>query len=967
MKNIKKISILTLCAILTVTLFGCKKKNTGSVDLYGQVGKNNNYALSYATRSYTDGITAVEVVPGTKATINSDVYAGVTGKDYTDTAVYTLNDYITSMSTLNWNIHTWETSDDSAILDYLSYALYGFELNPTKTGYSIVPEMASKMPVDVTSEYVNLADANGKATDASFGVSWSWEKVEEADYTAETVASRKKTLTGADGFAEYYGGTLAQVAATYQKTETEFLTSLGLEDVADFEVFFVRKDEENKAFRIYLNPLCCWDKDYDSTVANNSWGVDPITAADYVYSMKMLLDPTMANRRADSFYAGSFVLYNAKNYFYQGQKGVGAATDFLGVDYDGYVAATHDDKLIFVWDDADTTSSSIQKLLAQYATEYASGDYGTTLYAFLNSLGGNFKFSEADVKAMNGKTITEIKANTAQKAILDELLVFDGEEEGGVIDFCKCEYEYAALDFSKVGIVSGSDAEGEYIDLIVATPIETPEYYVPYNLSSNWLVNKALYEAKNTYDSTKKTWSIKYGTNADNKATENTASFGPYVLSYYEDGKKYEFSRNENWWGYKDNKHKGQYQTDKVVVSVIGTHAAALSSFLSGGVDSIGLQADDMTTYGTSSQLRYNPESYTTKLSFNTDYDKLLSHGTNAQLLCLESFRKAFALAIDNKTFSSSYTSAGQAGFGLLNYLYVYDPINGLSYRNTDVAMKAIVDLYGLEYGAGKTYATLEDAYAAINGYDMSEAKALMKQAYTEAVAAGLWNSNCKKATFEMCVYDGDDIYVQMFNYFNAALKEACVGSGFEGKVSMTMKVDPDYYETMYAGNTDIIFTTWGGAASSPFTLLYECYCDSSTGDKNQMEYGFDTSKVTVAIKIDGVTYAESLQTWAKWCDGVKDVTIKTKVDDVEHKLEAWNSYDYATRCAIFANLENAYLGCYATKPIYYRNSALLVSKKGDYAVQEYLDTIGFGGIQFYTFNYTDAQWAAIETLDYTE
>ena len=36
-----------------------------------------------------------------------------------------------------------------------------------------------------------------------------------------------------------------------------------------------------------------------------------------------------------------------------------------------------------------------------------------------------------------------------------------------------------------------------------------------------------------------------------------------------------------------------------------------------------------------------------------------------------------------------------------------------------------------------------------------------------------------------------------------------------------------------------------------------------------------------------------------------------------------------------------------------------MVSQKGDFAVQNYVDLVGFGGIAFYTYNYDDAAWAA--------
>ncbi|MBO5109249.1 MAG: hypothetical protein J6D21_00890 [Clostridia bacterium] len=53
-----------------------------------------------------------------------------------------------------WNPHTYQTATDSLILDYTSVGFYTFDYNDTKDGYQIVPEMATKDPEDVTSQYV---------------------------------------------------------------------------------------------------------------------------------------------------------------------------------------------------------------------------------------------------------------------------------------------------------------------------------------------------------------------------------------------------------------------------------------------------------------------------------------------------------------------------------------------------------------------------------------------------------------------------------------------------------------------------------------------------------------------------------------------------------------------------------------------------------------------------------------------
>ena len=76
-------------------------------------------------------------------------------------------------------------------------------------------------------------------------------------------------------------------------------------------------------------------------------------------------------------------------------------------------------------------------------------------------------------------------------------------------------------------------------------------------------------------------------------------------------------------------------------------------------------------------------------------------------------------------------------------------------------------------------------------------------------------------------------------------------------------------------------------------------------------------------------------------------------------KLAAFNDYDPATKADFFGKLEYAYLSFFTTTPIYYRSVASMVSQKGDYAVKNYIDLVGFGGIAFYTYNYDDAAWDA--------
>ncbi len=75
-------------------------------------------------------------------------------------ATYTYKDSVSTLAT-NWNPHTYQTTDDSYPAEFLRVGLYGFvfndELHPKDgmdpyAGYTIIPEMAASLPVDVTEQ-----------------------------------------------------------------------------------------------------------------------------------------------------------------------------------------------------------------------------------------------------------------------------------------------------------------------------------------------------------------------------------------------------------------------------------------------------------------------------------------------------------------------------------------------------------------------------------------------------------------------------------------------------------------------------------------------------------------------------------------------------------------------------------------------------------------------------------------------
>lgn len=769
--------------------------------------------------------------------VTTDVYAGEEGKDYTDEAVYTYNNYLASMGAgLNWNPHSWETSDDSIILDYISTGFYAFKLNETKDGYSVMPEMAADFPVDVTGEYVGQ--------------------------------------------------------------------------------FGVEEGEIAKAWRIALNQDAVWENG------------EKITADDYIYSMQQQLNPKMLNRRADSYYDGDFSIVNAKNYLFAGKMaytalGEQAAAEVLEAGQDVYVdmhefwglagAVDADGKeaprYISVTDDVMYRDAAVED-------EEADEAWVSAKYLYDNYLAeGQMYASYAGTYLATGSVAAE-------------------------------------TSWDEVGLKKVDDYT---IDIILEKRVEEASFYMPYNLSSTWLVYKPLYEeSKKFYDADGA--EVADEAQAESIVTdfgttiEKTMGYGPYKLTYFELDKQFTLERNEAWYGYHDGRHLGQYQTDRIVYTVIAEHNTRLLAFLKGDLDIVSLQAEDMEKYASSQYINYEPQSYTTKITFNTNYEKLLEHGTNSQVVVVDEFRQAFAFALDREHFATAYTASHSAGYGLLNYLYTYNPFTGAIYRDSESAKEALVNTFAVEYGEGKDYATLDEAYAAMTGYDMAKAQALMAVAYDKAVEAGIYDGT-SEVKVDFRVYNADEIYVKMFTYLDGQIQEAVKGSGFEGKLSLSMTVDADYYETMYSGGADMIFSTWGGAAMAPFGMLGQVYTDAADGSGNQMEVGFDTEKIELTFTIDGEEVSESLRNWTVWANNGANETIDAKVGK-------FGDLSYETRCDFYAKMEEAYLHYYVTTPLYYRNAAFLDSQKVSNPVDTYLQLVGFGGIGFMTYNYDDTAWA---------
>ena len=697
------------------------------------------------------------------------------------------------------------------------------------------------------------------------------------------------------------------------------------------------KTEKGYVFEIKLNPNMKWQ---DGTVIN---------ADTYIYSMKALLDPTMRNYRANLYYNGESAVAGGNTYYNSGApiyEPVVAPYEESG-DYSFDLDKGIQEGKVFISVSAENMTLapySLNTLINNYnpkgADALAAVAKGANAYGYTAVTTENLE----TVKSLVGAALVPFgvdwasqDAQTQKEMLMEALFVFN-DKYGE-----KAEYD------ATVGCYKVDDFTIRYV-----TQAAIDINYFLTSCTSNWLVYKDLYEGG--FDTTGTLKTTNYGT-----SMATTMSYGPYKMESLQDGKQVVFTQNENYYQFTKNEDgtlsaltdydvDGEkvtaYQTTKVVIDVM-TDEAAKQAFLKGQLSEWTPSADEMANYSTSEQMRQVDETYTQAFFFNSNVQALQemdkSKGnTNSVVLSNDNFRKAFSLAIDRKDWVTA-TPGYKPSYSLMNELYYYDIYNDptSTYRSSPQAMEAICNVYGVKWVDGSMYGTLEEAYGSINGYNLTQAKDLMKKACDELVKAGLYK---KGEEIKIRVaYSGGPLSSSNHNQIakiNQYLNAAMEGSGF-GKITLEAIGDiPSRHDKVPGGEYAIGYGAWGGAAFYPFRNM-QPYCDTEEYSINEAGC-WDPTTETLTIEVEDEKVTMTWQDWSRALVGTgpyANASIGVKLD-------------------ITAVMEREFLKKYYRIPLAASCAAYLQS----FQVQDYTETYnimyGFGGLELMTYNYSDAQWA---------
>ncbi len=713
-----------------------------------------------------------------------------------------------------------------------------------------------------------------------------------------------------------------------------------------------------KVYIINLRQDMCWQ---DGT---------PINAHSFVESAKRLLNPAAQNYRADTMYTGSVKIYNAENYLKQGSY---AYTNMISPDYlpEEYATA---DMLVA----GENGAYSVEGKGDVWFVLNDGGNWGSNgLQAYVNA--GYLEGTEAlnlwenvIVPAADENGYVAV-TEEIYKALSDCIAVLHGyataaereAEEGEYTyqewqEFCYYGADKPELSWDEVGIFAKSDYELVYV---LTQPLSG--FYLKYGLPSSYLVHTDLYDSCETI--TDGVYTNTYGT-----SVETSMSYGPYVMTSYQIDKEIAFERNELYYDLTED----TYQTTNIVISYVPEATTRLELFVSGDLDVYGLQADDMDTYALSDYTYYATGDSTFAMCFNPDKAALettqatAGENINKTIITIPEFRMAMSAALDRANFCLATSPTNSAAFGLFSSSIISNPDMGIAYRNTDVAKETLAEFWGVseDYGEGKLYADIDEAIASITGYNLTQAKIYFDEAYDKAIAEGLMDED---DVVQICIGTPNatsNFYNNGYEFLVNNYTEAVKGTKLEGKLTFTRDstLGNAFSDALNNNQVDMLFGVgWTGSALDPYGLI-EAYVKPSY----QYDDSFDYTAIDLTIEIDGTEWTASVYDWYEIMNGVAHTVTDAEGNTMDLSCGTADE-DPETRLLLLGKLEGAILLNYNFIPVMDDSSAQLKGQKIEYYHDEYIYGVGFGGVRYMTYNYTDAEWADYVAsqngeLDYT-
>ena len=724
---------------------------------------------------------------------------------------------------------------------------------------------------------------------------------------------------------------------------TNYSAATKLEDVtktvdAKWGYTDAQKAEGGYAWKITLRDDLKWD---DGTA---------ITAADFEWSMKQLLDPAFMNFRANTYY-DTLMIKNSKVYFFQNQEGTYETIGSQG--FASLQAAIDSGKTVYanawtMWGaegylDAEGNECPEWVALTD-ETEYSNADGS-------DKVSGKFLYENygAYLEPGTGYDAAVYVINENRDVAWDSVGIYAVEGENAIILCLDKAYSFLKEDGSL-------------------------SVWAPYYFSSLPVVHKEKYEACKIAPADGATlWTSNY-----NSSLETTASWGPYKLVEFEAGSHYKLVKNENWYGWNLEQYKNQYNITAINCRKVEEFSTRWMGFLNGDYDDATLQTENVADYLDSKYVYFTSTSTGTfGMQLYSNLNVLKESENNNGILAIQEFRHAFNLALNRSDIVEKiWPGSAVPCFGLLNVAYYYDIENspeladGGQYRNALVAKEGILRAYGFTQDADGKWSggdlaglSTEDAYDALTGYNPTLAKEKMQAAIDKLLANP--EEYGYDATKDITLVYGasTDTDKQRFraSYLQEVLDGLAAGTALEGKIKVVFDASAgaQWAEAFRSGATQIGFGYgFSGNAFNPFDIIGAFV---NPDDSLNYHMYWDTTSIPMTLTMPagdyagaGETITMSIQNWYFCLNGLAET---------ENQPQTYNWGEgfapVEARLMILSALEEVTIKESRSVMLIADGGGSFLGAKFSYFSEDEHTFMGFGGLRYMEVNYTDDEWKA--------
>ena len=722
-----------------------------------------------------------------------------------------------------------------------------------------------------------------------------------------------------------------------------------------------QKAEGGYAWKITLRDDLKWD---DGTA---------ITAEDFEYSMKELLDPAFMNFRANTYY-DTLRIKNAKEYFFSGAPIYAPIVPAYGADETPDYSFNIEGAEVYL----NTTTTGMT--LAGYSLDDLINNYvgSDEAIAALKVI--------ADAANEYGYTLITADNMEAAKELIGYALMPFGMDWGSMDAATQEElFKETLFYISGYGDAVAWDTVGVYAipeenAIVVCMDINfeflredgSLSVWAPYYFSSLPLVHKAKYDAARIEPAAGATlWTSKY-----NSSLETTASWGPYKLTEFEAGSHYKLEKNENWYGWNMEQYKNQYNITAINCRKVAEFDTKWMGFLNGTYDDAALQTENVEEYLDSKYVYFTSTSTGTfGMQLYSNLDVLKNSQNNNGILAIQEFRHAFNLALNRSDIVEKiWPGSSVPCFGLINVAYYYDIENspeledGGQYRNTTIAKEGILRAYGFEQGSDGKWSsgelvnlTTDDAYDALTGYNPTLAKEKMKAAIDILLADPDTYGYDSSKNITLVYGSSSDTDKQRFRaeYLQGILDDLTKGTALEDKIDVVFDASAgaQWAEAFRSGATQIGFGYgFSGNAFNPFDIIGAFV---NPDDSLNYHMYWDTSSIPMTLTMPagdyegaGETITMSIQNWYYCLNGLA-------ASEEQEKTYNWGD-GYApteARLVILSALEEVTIKESRSVMLIADGGGSFLGAKFSYFSEDEHTFMGFGGLRYIEVNYTDAEW----------